>query len=67
LNIAENELSSMTRLCINGRRFATVEELREETRAWHDHNNARQRNVDWQFNAEDAWLKLNSVYQKLQV
>src|SRR5438445_1539482 len=27
LNIAENELSSMTRQCVTGRRFATVEEL----------------------------------------
>ena len=31
LNIAENELSSMTRQCITGRRFATVDEVREET------------------------------------
>src|SRR5208283_3808110 len=36
LNIAENELSSMTRQCITGRRFATVEELRSETSAWHN-------------------------------
>src|SRR5260370_27462196 len=50
LNIAENELSSMTRQCVTGRRFATVEELRGETAAWHDHSHARQRGVDWQFN-----------------
>jgi len=29
LNIAENELSSMTRQCVTGRRFATVDELSE--------------------------------------
>src|SRR5476649_1548989 len=34
LNIAENELSSMTRQCVTGRRFATAEEIREETAAW---------------------------------
>lgn len=67
LNIAENELSSMTRQCVTGRRFATVEELREETKAWHDHVNARQRGVDWQFKVEDARVKLKSVYPKLQV
>ncbi len=67
LNIAENELSSMTRQCITGRRFATVELLREETTAWHEHSNDRQRGVDWQFKVEDARVKLKSVYPKLQV
>ena len=67
LNIAENELSSMTRQCITGRRFPTVELLRAETTAWHEHSNARQRGVDWQFKVEDARVKLKSVYPKLQV
>ncbi len=67
LNSAENELSSMTRQCITGRRFATVEELREETTAWHDPSNARQRGVDWQFKVDDARVKLKSVYPKLEV
>lgn len=67
LNIAENELSSMTRQCVIGRRFATVEELREETAAWHDHSNARQRGVDWQFKTDDARVQLKSVYPKLEV
>ena len=66
LNIAENELSSMTRQCITGRRFPTVELLRAETTAWHEHSNARQRGVDWQFKVEDARVKLKSVYPKLQ-
>src|SRR5262249_25287677 len=39
LNIAENELSAMTRQCITGRRFEAVELLREETTAWHEHTN----------------------------
>ncbi len=66
LNIAENELSAMTRQCITGRRFATVEELRAETTAWHQHCNTRQRGVDWQFKVEDARVKLKSIYPKLQ-
>lgn len=65
LNIAENELSSMTRQCITGRRFATVEELRTQTTAWHDQSNGRQRGVDWQFKVDDARLKLKSIYPKL--
>jgi hypothetical protein len=67
LNIAENELSSMTRQCVNGRRFATIEKLREETAAWHDYSNARQRGVDWQFKVDDARVKLKSIYPKLEV
>jgi len=67
LNIAENELRSMTRQCLTGRRLATVEEIREETTAWHDHSNARQRGVDWPFKVDDARVKLKSVYPKLEV
>lgn len=67
LNVAENELSSMTRQCISGRRFATAGEIGEETTAWHEHSNARQRGVDWQFKIDDARVKLKSVYPKLQV
>ena len=67
LNVAENELSAMTRQSITGRRFASVEELREQTSAWHTHQNGRQREVDWQFKVEDARIKLKSIYPKLQV
>jgi hypothetical protein len=34
LNIAENELSSLTRQCVTGRRFGDEESLRRETSAW---------------------------------
>jgi len=67
LNIAENELSSMTRQCIHGRRFATIDELRSETAAWNQHSNASQRGVDWQFKIDDARIKLKSVYPKIIV
>jgi len=67
LNIAENELSSMTRQCVSGRRFATIDLLRRETAAWQAHSNARQRGVDWQFKVGDARRKLKSVYPKIIV
>ena len=57
----------MTRQCIMGRRFATIEELSEETTVWHNHSNAQQRGVDWQFNIDDARIKLKSIYPKLEV
>ena len=67
LNIAENELSSMTRQCVSGRRFGTIDCLRKETTAWHEHSNAKQRGVDWQFQVGGARVKLKSVYPKIIV
>jgi hypothetical protein len=67
LNIAENELSSMTRQCLKDRRFGTITELRQETAAWHSAINHRQRGVDWQFRINDARVKLRSVYPKIVV
>ena len=67
LNIAENELSAMTRQCLKGRRFGTVDELREETAAWQQRTNDKQRGVDWQFRIDDARVKLKSLYPKLIV
>lgn len=65
LNIAENELSAMTRQCVQGRRFGTITALREEALAWQIAINQRQRGVDWQFRLDDARIKLKSIYPKL--
>jgi hypothetical protein len=67
LNIAENELSSMTWQCVKHRRFATIGALRSETAAWQQRSNARQRGVDWQFKVGEARVKLKSVYPKIIV
>jgi hypothetical protein len=67
LNIAENELSSLTRQCVAGRRFGNVDLLRRETSAWSCDVNRRQRGVDWQMKIDDARLKLTSVYPKIKV
>jgi hypothetical protein len=67
LNIAENELSSLTRQCVSGRRFADVPTLREETSAWFTDVNATQRGVDWQMKIDDARTKLKSVYPTIKL
>jgi hypothetical protein len=67
LNIAENELSSLTRQCVAGRRFADVETLRDETSAWTCDVNTTQRGVDWQMKVDDARCKLKSIYPKIKV
>ena len=65
LNIAENELSSMTRQCIGSRRIENIEMLRGETSAWADSSNEKQRGIDWQFTVEKARVKLKSLYPNL--
>jgi hypothetical protein len=67
LNIAENELSSLTRQCLRGRRLGDIARLRVETTAWHQASNAKQRGVDWQFQIADARGKLKSLYPKIVV
>jgi hypothetical protein len=67
LNIAENELSSLTRQCVSDRRFEDVETLREETAAWSNDVNTTQRGVDWQMKIDDARTKLKSVYPTIKL
>jgi hypothetical protein len=67
LNIAENELSSLTRQCVAGRRFGDIETLRTETAAWSTDVNNTQRGVDWQMKVDDARIKLKSVYPKIKL
>lgn len=67
LNVAENELSSLTRQCLRKRRLGDIQLLREETTAWERFSNDRQRGVDWQFKIADARTKLRSLYPKIKV
>jgi hypothetical protein len=65
LNIAENELSSMTRQCLTGRRIGELALLRDEIGAWSIDVTDTQRGVDWQMTIDDARCKLKSVYPKI--
>jgi hypothetical protein len=67
LNIAENELSSLTRQCVAGRRFGDVDTLRDETSAWSSDVNRTQRGVDWQMKIAHARIKLTSLYPKIKL
>jgi len=66
LNIAENELSAMTRQCLNKRRIGDIFTLQQEVQAWATATNDRQKGVDWQFTINDARLKLKSIYPKIK-
>ena len=67
LNIAENELSSLTRQCVSGRRFGNLKTLQAEIAAWSNDANDTQRGVDWQMRISDARYKLKSLYPKIRV
>ena len=64
LNIAEIELSCLTKQCL-GRRIATLDALNIELTAWTDEINADERQVDWRFTTKDARIKLRHLYPVL--
>ena len=61
LNIAEIELSALTRQCLD-RRITDIETLNTELTAWQHATNADQRQVNWQFVTADARIKLRHLY-----
>lgn len=61
LNIAEIELSVLTRQCLS-RRIPDLETLRSETQAWQRQRNAEAKGVDWQFTTQDARIRLKRLY-----
>ena len=65
LNIAENELSAMTRQCLD-RRIPDRETLEQETTAWYIQRNHLQKSVDWQFTTENARIRLKRLYPQIE-
>ena len=61
LNIAEIELSALTRQCLD-RRIDDLDRLNTELAAWQAATNNDQRHVDWQFTTSDARIKLRHLY-----
>ena len=61
LNIAEIELSALSRQCLD-RRITDIDSLNTELAAWQQATNAAQRQVDWQFTTADARIKLRHLY-----
>jgi hypothetical protein len=57
LNIAEIELSALTKQCLD-RRISDIEILTKETSAWEKRRNEQQKGVNWQFTTKTARVKL---------
>ena len=66
LNVAECELSAMTRQCLTGRRMGEINNLNAEITAWANYINATQRGVDWQLKMDEARTKLKRLYPNIK-
>lgn len=65
LNIAENELSTLTRQCLD-RRIATLPEMRSQVEAWMKKRNRERLQVRWRFTIDRAREKLRRVYPRIE-
>ncbi|MFO0952137.1 MAG: IS630 family transposase [Isosphaeraceae bacterium] len=61
LNVAEIELSILSRQCLD-RRIGDAEALRREIEAWAARRNAAGTVVKWRFTVDDARVKLHRLY-----
>jgi len=64
LNVAEIELSVLSRQCLN-RRIGNADELARELAAWQAERNADHSRVYWRFTVADARTKLHRLYPQL--
>lgn len=65
LNIAECELSVLSRQCLD-RRIPTKDDFEREVRAWEAERNESTVGVVWHFTAADARVKLQRLYPRSQ-
>ena len=61
LNLAECELSALSRQCLQ-RRIPDQASLSREIRAWEQQRNQSTTKLHWRFNTADARIKLNRLY-----
>ena len=65
LNVAEIELSVLTRQCLD-RRIGSTEELLGELEPWSEERNDRGIGVNWRFTTANARIKLRRLYPAVQ-
>ena len=64
LNIAEIELSVVTKQCLD-RRIPSIETLNTQLSAWKSDRNSDSKHIDWHFTTEQARGKLKHLYPNL--
>lgn len=66
LNMAEIELSALSKQCLD-RRIGTISRLADEVYAWERERNSIGATVRWQFNKDSARTKLQRHYDNLKI
>ncbi len=64
LNMAEIELSILSRQCLD-RRIPDLETLKSEVDVWQDNRNHEETWIDWRFTTADARVKLHRLYPSI--
>jgi hypothetical protein len=64
LNMAEIELSILSRQCLD-RRIGSQAELAREVAAWQAKRNRREVGINWRFTTSDARIKLKHLYPSI--
>lgn len=64
LNMAEIELSVLSRQCLD-RRIGKQAELEREVAAWQARRNGQRACIDWRFTTADARIKLKRLYPSI--
>ena len=64
LNMAEIEISVMSRQCFKAR-MGAVFQMEHQAKAWEKHRNITAIRVDWQFTTEDARIRLKRLYPSI--
>lgn len=62
LNMAEIELSILSRQCLGNRRFASAEKMDAAIQAWESNRNELGCGTNWRFTTPDARTKLKRLY-----
>ena len=64
LNMAETELSVLSRQCLD-RRIDGKDTMTSEVAVWEQNRNTNQSKIDWQFTTADARIKLKRLYPSI--
>ena len=64
LNMAETELSILSRQCLD-RRINCQQKMTQEIAAWERKRNSNESTIDWQFTTADARIKLTRLYPSI--
>jgi len=65
LNMAEIELSVLSRQCLR-RRLASIEQVKREVAAWQQRRAQAHTTIRWQFATADARIKLQRLYPEIR-